>query len=350
MSFVVNAVTAHPEHVVNQKDVNGMLKKIWPKYSEMIEQFSRSTTVETRHLTLPLNYYQDLADMGKRNIIWKAEATRLQKQNISKILSDSKINIEDIGLIASVTTTGLTVPSLEALMMNEFPFSPNTKRLPLFGLGCLAGVAGINRVNDYLSGHKDKAGLLLVTELCSLTFQLGDESVANLIGTTLFGDGSGAVLMVGSDHPLAKKSHFEILKTESVFFPDTERMMGWDMIDSGFQLVLSNEIPILVKEKVGVCIHSFLEKNKITKKDLAFYVAHPGGPKVLDAVAETLNIESHQLGLSWQSMARYGNASAASVINVLEETMNSKVNTGELGLMMAMGPAFALELSLIKKC
>lgn len=350
MSYILNAVTSYPEHITTQKEVKELLLSMWPHKKSIIEKFVESTTVETRYLSLPLKYYRDLNDMGKRNVIWKAEALRLQKENIQKLLDQTQIDINDIGLIASVTTTGLAVPSLEALMMNEFPFSPGTKRLPIFGLGCLAGVAGMNRINDYLVGHPEKAALLMVTELCSLTFQLKDESISNMVGTTLFGDGSGAVLLVGKKHKMAKDAHFEILSTESIFYPETQRLMGWDMIDSGFQLVLSNDIPGLVKEKVGKNIDEFLTKNNMSRNDINFYIAHPGGPKVLDAICETMELSKDKLGLSFESLSKYGNASAASVINVLEKSISSDIDTHKIGLMMAMGPAFSLELSLVRKC
>ncbi|MFA6237602.1 MAG: 3-oxoacyl-[acyl-carrier-protein] synthase III C-terminal domain-containing protein [Bacteriovorax sp.] len=351
MSFIAKAVTNFPEHMATQSAVKNMLINMWPHKREFIEQFTNSTTVETRYLSLPLNYYRDLNDMGIRNVIWKAEARRLQKENIQKLLDDTGIDIADIGLIASATTTGLTVPSLEALMMNEFPFSPYTKRLPLFGLGCLAGVAGINRVNDYLIGHPKMAAILMITELCSLTFRLEDESISNLVGTTLFGDGSGAVLMVGADHPLSERSQFEILSSESLFYPETERLMGWDMIDNGFQLVLSNDIPTLVRDHVGNNINDFLTRNSVSRSDIDFYIAHPGGPKVLDALSQTLGLDRSKLSLSWQSLAQYGNVSAASVINVLERTIQKNdILHGRAGLMTAMGPAFSLEMSLVRKC
>jgi alkylresorcinol/alkylpyrone synthase len=350
MSFIITAVTSCPEQLVQQTEIKNLLSKIWPEKSSLIEQFTDSSTVESRHFTLPLNYYRDLKDMGKRNIIWKAEALRLQTENIKKLLEESKIDIADIGLIASATTTGLAVPSLEALIMNQFPFSPNTRRLPLFGLGCLAGVAGVNRVNDYLLGHPEKAAILMVTELCSLTFQLDDDSVGNIIGTSLFGDGSGAVLMVGKDHPLAAAINFEIISTESIFYPDTERVMGWDMIENGFQIMLSNEIPALVKKQVGKNIDEFLSKNKLTSSDINYFVVHPGDPKMLEALSETLNHQKDKFALSWDSLKTRGNTSAAAVLHVLEQTIDSAdIAPNTLGLMMAFGPAFSLEISLIKK-
>lgn len=351
MSFIVKAVTSCPEQLVEQMEIKNLMMKIWPEKSSLIEQCADSCAVDSRHFTLPLNYYLDLDDVGKRNIIWKAEALRLQKENIKKLFDESEIDIADIGLIASATSTGLAVPSLEALIMNQFPFSPNTKRLPLFGLGCLAGVAGINRVNDYLLGHPRSAAILMVTELCSLTFQFDDDSAANIVGTSLFGDASGAVLMVGKDHPKAYNSNFEIFSTESIFYPDTERVMGWGMVENGFQIVLSNEVPNLLKDYAGKNVSEFLNKNKVSRNDIHYFVVHPGEAKALDALSEILNCNKDKFALSWGSLKTRGNTSAASILHVLEQTIDSAdIAPNTLGLMMAMGPAYSLEISLIKKC
>lgn len=351
MSFIIKAVSTSPANLVKQADINALLKKMWPAKASLIDQFSASTEVATRYLSLPLEAYVDLGDMGKRNTHWKNTAINLQKENLRRLLLESNIDISDVALLASATTTGLAVPSLEALMMNQFPFLPNTKRLPLFGLGCLAGVAGMDRVNDFLEGNPKSAAILMVTELCSLTFQFKDDSIANLIGSSLFGDGSAAVMLVGREHPLALESVFEIVATESIFYKNTERIMGWDMVENGFQIVLSNDIPKLVKEEVGKNIDDFLKKNKLLRNNIDFFIAHPGGPKVLDALTETLGRKREDFYLSWQSLKERGNTSAASVLNILENTMKrSDIKKNSLGLMMAMGPAFSLELCLVRKC
>jgi alkylresorcinol/alkylpyrone synthase len=235
-------------------------------------------------------------------------------------------------------------------MMNQFHFSTNTKRLPLFGLGGLAGVAGINRINDYLIGHPEKAALLIVTELCSMGLQLEMESISGIVGATSFGDGSGAVLLVGNEHPLSKNAPFEILASESFFYPGTERIMEDEVIDIGTQIILSDNVAMLVKNHTGKDVDEFLRKNKITRNDIGHYIIHPEGPKILEAFSETMNIDKKRLELSWESLAKFGNTSAVSVIDILERTIkNSNITSGHFGLMMAMGPALSLELSLMKK-
>lgn len=351
MAFIVDAVCAYPGDLVKQDEVRRILKRIWPDKGALIHQFTDSTSVESRHFSLPITEYGNLGHMGERNILWKKVALHLQKNNLYHLQEKNQFDFSEVGLISSATSTGLAVPGLEALVMNQFPISPKAKRMPLFGLGCLAGVAGMNRVNDFLEGHPDHSALLMVTELCSLTFQFGDSSIANIIGSALFGDGAAAVLMVGQDHLLAKKASFQIVKNQSIFYNNTERIMGWDMVESGFQIVLSNDIPKLVHTHVGKNIDEFLESSKLTIDDIKFFVAHPGGPKVLDALMKTLGKSKEDFSLSWESLKNRGNTSAASVVNVLEHSMKqTHIEKGSYGLMMAMGPAFSLELSLVKKC
>jgi alkylresorcinol/alkylpyrone synthase len=204
-------------------------------------------------------------------------------------------------------------------------------------------------VNDYLLGHPKEAVILLATELCSLTFQFQDKSVANLVGTSLFADGAAAVLMLGTEHPLSKKSQFEVLAGGSFFYPDTERIMGWDIVSSGFQIVLSGDVPKIVSEYVKPNIVEFLSSQKVTPSDVGFMVSHPGGPKVLDKISEISERSPEEFRHSWASLQEKGNMSSVSVLHVLEKTIADKIDKNKIGLMLAMGPAFCSEMALIKK-
>ncbi|MBC7714174.1 MAG: type III polyketide synthase [Rhizobacter sp.] len=351
MSYIYIAQTTFPKNSYDQNEIKKTVTFIWPEKADIISQFFDSTCVKNRNLALPLLQYQKLGNFGERNNHWKEIALSLQQKNIESILAQVKISPEDITLVASVNSTGLCVPSLEALLMNHTALGKNTKRLPLFGLGCLGGVAGINRVNDYLFGHPKEAALVLVTELCSLTFQFQDCSLANLVGTSLFGDGAGAVLLVGNEHPLAKSAFLEIIETKSYFYPNTEHYMGWEMVETGFQIKLSSDIPNLVRKQIGKDVEKFIYECGLEKNDVTFFIAHPGGPKVLDALVEAIEGKREDFDLSWESLADHGNVSSVSVINVLEKTMKRKnIKKNEKGIMLAMGPAFSLELSLVRKC
>lgn len=349
MSAIHSVVTTFPKLYVSQEEISKEISSIWPDKQNYIKQFHLSSQVNGRHLSIPLSDYKNLGDIGERSRIWLDVATQLQTENINKLLEQAGLTPQDISLIVTTTVTGLAIPTLEARLMNKISFKPNTKRLPIFGLGCLGGVAGINRVTDYLKGHPKEAAILLATELCSLTFQFQDKSVANLVGTSLFADGAAAVLMLGEEHPLYQKAQFKVLNGESFFYPNTERIMGWDIVSSGFQIVLSGDVPKIVEDEVKPNLADFLSHSKLAGSDINFMVSHPGGPKVLDKLSEISDRSPEEFRHSWNSLREKGNMSSVSVLHVLQKTIADKKQTNEIGLMMAMGPAFCSEMSLIKK-
>jgi alkylresorcinol/alkylpyrone synthase len=232
--------------------------------------------------------------------------------------------------------------------MNRIPFSVNLKRAPLFGLGCLGGVAGIARVTDYLRGHSAEAAILLSIELCSLTLQPQDLSIANIISSGLFGDGAAAVLLVGVDHPLARAGQPQVIDSRSFFFANTERVMGWDVTDTGFKVVLSADVPDIARTQLRPAIEAFLADRGLGMGDIAHWIAHPGGPKVIQSMEEGLGLNGDTFRLSRESLARVGNVSSASVLFVLAETLATRQAPGTYGLMLAMGPAFCAELVLLR--
>jgi alkylresorcinol/alkylpyrone synthase len=351
MAKIVAVQTSFPEgNRTSQNDIQTLLGEMWPDKKNYIKQFGESSTVTARDLSIELSEYPNLGDMGKRNSVWIEVALKLQEKNLSRLFDKTKIDIKSISQIVSTSVTGLSIPTLEAKLMNKFEFSHHTKRVPIFGLGCLGGVAGLNRLNDYLKFRPHEAGLLLATELCTLTFQFQDKTVANLVGTSLFGDGAAALLMVGDEHPLAKDAIFEIIDGDSYFYPDTERIMGWDVVGTGFQIVLSGDVPNIVNTKVSNNLNQFLDKTKIHLDDVKFMVSHPGGPKVLEALVEVTKKTKEHFKYSWESLAEHGNMSSVSVLNVMEKTIEkAQLERNSYGLMLAMGPAFCSELALIRK-
>jgi len=220
------------------------------------------------------------------------------------------------------------------------------RRVPIFGLGCVAGAAGISRAADYLKAYPDQVAVLLSVELCSLTLQLQDLSIPNLISSGLFGDGAAAVVMEGSQRPGEGP---RVRASRSVFYRDTERVMGWDISEKGFQVVLSAAVPEVVREHLRPDVDKFLGDNGLTRDDIASWVAHPGGPRVLEAMESALQLPPEALAVTWRSLQEVGNLSSASVLMVLEETMeHHRPNPGSLGLLLAMGPGFCSELVLLE--
>jgi alkylresorcinol/alkylpyrone synthase len=242
--------------------------------------------------------------------------------------------------------TGISSPSIDALLINRMGLCRNIRRVPIFGLGCVAGAAAISRAADYVRAYPDQAALVLSVELCSLTLQREDVSMANLISAGLFGDGAAAVVVAGADCGLSGPS---ILATRSVFYPNTEEMMGWDVSEKGFRIVLSREIPDLVRKNLARDLDNFLAERGLTRADIGSWALHTGGPKILEATAEALGLKNGELDVSWQCLRRTGNLSSASVLVVLEEVMkNRRPEPGTLGLLAAMGPGFCSEFVLLE--
>ncbi len=352
MPFIHSVACALAPHYYDQETLTRSLLEDWSgKYvnTERILRFQQNVQVGGRHLAVPLERYRQLKSFGDFNDAWLEAAVPMATQAVDELLNEAGLGPEEIGSITSTTVTGLAVPSLDARLMNQLDFPRSTRRTPLFGLGCLAGVAGINRVGDYLVGHPHEAAILVAVELCSLTLQKQDTSIANLIASGLFGDGCAAVLMVGDEHPLAQSSQLQWSHPRSAFFPNTERVMGWDVVDSGFKVVLSPEVPRLVAEEVPKEVQALLEKAHFFRQKPDFLVAHPGGPRVLEALQNALELEPEMLRHSWASLQQHGNMSSASVLFILKDTLDNPPPTNSIGMMTALGPGFCAEFNLLRK-
>ena len=242
--------------------------------------------------------------------------------------------------------TGIASPSIDALLINRMGLPTSIKRVPIFGLGCVAGAAGIARAADYVKAYPSQCAALVAVELCSLTIQRDDLSVANLISSGLFADGAAAVIVTGDD---VNAIGPEIVATRSVFYTDTEQMMGWAISEKGFRITLSPEVPVLIREHLGQDVDALLAEQGLRRADIGSWVLHTGGPKVLEATGDALGLHDGQLDASWDCLRKVGNLSSASVLVVLEDVMrNRRPEPGTMGVLAAMGPGFCSELVLLK--
>ncbi len=351
MSYIHSVSTALPPHYATQTEIIEFLSKhslMKPAQFERFKRFMESVQVKGRHLSVPLEEYLTITNsFAKKNEAWVTTSLALLEKTVAELLQNAKLEAKDISMLMSTSITGLTVPSLEGRLMNKFNFPASTKRIPLFGLGCLAGAAGIARAHDYLKAYPHEAVIFFSSELCSLTVQLGDMSVANMISTSLFGDGAAAVLLVGEKHHLKNECKLKILETQSSFYPNTEEIMGWDMVDQGFKIILSSGVPELVQKYVPDDLKRILLTRKMAPSDLDFFVSHPGGPKVLEAMELALDLKKNELASSWKSLSEIGNLSSASVLFILKETLQN-LKKEHFGLMTAMGPGFCSEMLILE--
>jgi alkylresorcinol/alkylpyrone synthase len=351
---IASAASAFPKHYYTQKVLLERLQDYWGdqlKNPLLLARLHRNVTVDGRYLAIPAEQYVDIKTWGEANDIWIRVAQELGEQALCLALHNAGLKREDLGALLFTTVTGVASPSIDALLINRMGLPVNIRRTPIFGLGCVAGAAGISRAADYVRAYPSQAAALVSVELCSLTLQREDLSVANLISSGLFADGAAAVIVTGEEleSPEPVIAGPTILATRSVFYPSTEEMMGWNISEKGFRILLSTEVPTLIRENLGRDVDAFLADNGRKRSDLKSWVLHTGGPKVLEAYGDALGLHNGQLDASWDCLRKVGNLSSASVLVVLEDVMkNRRPAPGTLGLLAAMGPGFCSELLLLQ--
>jgi alkylresorcinol/alkylpyrone synthase len=340
---------AFPPHYYEQEQLLAALRAHWARRHhnlDRLEALHRNVLVGGRHLALPLEEYEWLRTFGEANDAWIRVGQEVGEEALRRALADAGLSTADVSALVFVTVTGVATPSLDARIINRLGLAASVKRLPLFGLGCVAGAAGIARAADYVKAFPGDVVVLLSVELCSLTLQREDLSVPNLIASGLFGDGAAAVVVVGSGR---SKAGPRVVATRSVFYRDTERAMGWDISERGFKVVLSAEVPELTRRHLRKDVDGFLAEHGLERSRISRWIAHPGGPKVLQAVEETLELGPGALEISWRSLRETGNLSSASVLLVLKDVLEQRApSAGDYGVLLAMGPGFCSELVLLQ--
>jgi alkylresorcinol/alkylpyrone synthase len=356
MSAVAGVRVVLPGHIHRQEDITAQLGDVvlgrHAQRSEkvaLLRRLHQAAGVRTRHLVLPLDEYADLGGFGASNDVFIEQGVKLGARAIQGALDAAGLAPADVDMVMTTSVTGIAAPSLDARLVGPLGLRPDVKRVPIFGLGCVAGAAGIARLHDYLEGHPDDVAVLLSVELCSLTFQADDDSTANLVASGLFGDGAAAVVLVGERRAAQLGVQGpKVLATRSRFYPDTDRVMGWDIGGSGFRIVLAATVADVVRQYLGDDVQDFLAEHDLKIPDVDTWVAHPGGPKVIDAITQALELPEDALDVTRRSLAEIGNLSSSSVLHVLEQTLaEGRPTAGTPGVLMAMGPGFCAELVLL---
>lgn len=349
MTKIAGVGSAFPKRYFKQEVITGALKNYYrgrlPNV-DILDKLDESMKVDGRFLARPIEFYETMQTWGEANDVWIETGMEIGETALCRALAAAGIEPAELSAIFVTSVTGIAAPSLDARLTNRMGMSLNIKRVPIFGLGCVAGAAGISRAADYVRAYPGQAAALLSIELCSLTLQREDLSMAHLISAVLFGDGAAAAIVTGSDR---KSTGPEILATKSILYPDTQRVMGWDISEKGFRIVLSAEVPDTVRQHLGEDVDTFLGEQGLTRGDIKTWVMHTGGPKVLEATADALGLTAKDLEASWESLRKVGNISSTSVLLVLEDVYkHRRPAPGTLSILAAMGPGFCSELVLLR--
>jgi alkylresorcinol/alkylpyrone synthase len=332
------------------------------KQRALLERLHANAGVDTRHTVLPLADYGALGATANDRYI--EEATALGERALRGALADSGLDAGDLDLLIVTSVTGVAVPSLDALLMPRLGLRSDVKRLPVFGLGCVAGAAGLARLHDYLLGWPGHAAALLAVELCSLSLPRSSVTTADLVASALFGDGAVALVATGTRARGRARARSErarraqpapgpalprVIATRSEVYPDSGGALGWRLSPDGFRIVLTAELAEVVERQLGESVTGFLAEHGLTVDDIGTWICHPGGPKVLDAAQRALKLPADALASSRRSLAQAGNMSSASVLHILELTVaDNAPAAGSFGVMIGLGPGVSAELILLR--
>ena len=352
MSRIPAVGTALPDHAYPQDAITELLAPMVtqdPRKQALLRRMHGRAGVDTRHLVLPLEEYRDALTFGQTNDRFVGEATRLAAVSMTNALDAAGIAPEEVDLVVFTSVTGISAPSIDALLVPLLGLRDDVKRVPMFGLGCVAGASGIARVHDYLVGHPDEVAVLLSVELCSLTVQRDDDSMDNIVASGLFGDGAAAVVMVGARRAASLPcAGPEVVATRSRLYPGSLGVIGFRPSETGFRVILTAGVVDVIDDNFPGDVRAFLGEHGLGLDDVRTWVAHPGGPRVLDAFERGLELPQDALVSSRRSMAAVGNLSSSSVLHVLAAEAAEPHVPGDVGLLFALGPGVSAEFVLLR--
>ena len=314
----------------------------------MIKVFDNAM-IEKRQFCYPKDWYDHIHDFVERSESYKENALSLSLSAISNCLDKIGADHTDYDHIIFVSSTGISAPTIDALLINELKLNPHIKRTPIWGLGCVGGAMGLSRAFEYTKTYPSSGVLLVALEICSLAFQKDDYSKSNVVAIAIFADGAAATLVTGDDHRLSPSSKLNLTDTFTTTYYDSLDVMGWDIIETGFKAIFSKDIPTIVRTKVKETVEQFTFKNNLSPENIKHFLLHPGGTKVLNEFETSLGLNNGALNHSRNVLRNFGNMSSPTVLYVIDEFLEEDdYIPGEYGIISALGPGFTSELLLFE--
>jgi len=347
MATVIATATAVPPHPLTLEDVKKHMQGVFSLEGSRLEGMMAivdHSHVHRRYTIFPVDYTVETRPLTQTNLEYQEHAIKLGKQVVAECLGRAQMKAEEIDWIITVSCTGFMIPSLDAHLIESMGFRRDCRRLPITELGCAAGASAFARAHEFLKAGPGKNVLLVSVEIPSMTFQRRSLTAANIISSIIFGDGAAAAIITSEP-----RSGPRILATETYLFPQSHDAMGFELKDDGFHIILSKDVPDMIRGEIKGLVDGFLTRQKLERKDISAYVLHPGGRKLMDYMEEELDLCRCQTQSSWDILADYGNLSSASVLFVLDDWLQKHpVDAGDYGLMAAFGPGFSAELLLLR--
>lgn len=338
MTRIAVVAPALPEYSYSQAEITAAIAPMLAplaKNRPVVERMYTSSTVQRRYSAVPLERIGEFESFTESNAAWVEAAADLGERAVREALEAIGLAASDVDLLLFTSVTGVSAPSVDGVIAERLGMRSDVRRWPSFGLGCVAGAAGLARVHDYLLSRPTGVAVLLAVEFCSLTLQRGDQSMANFVASGLFGDGAAAVVLLGDDHP--KATGPRITATRSALVPETGSVLGFNLGSTGFEILLTAEVAGVIEGAFPAEVKAVLDGRSL---DELAMIAHPGGPRILEAFASALDLPRERFARSWDSLAAKGNMSSASVLHVLADTLAAGEHDA---LLFAVGPGVTAE-------
>ena len=344
---IAATATALPQHEITRDDVKryfGSTFAIDERRLNAMMAIVDNSQVRRRFFIHPVDYIIEPRPLGTITREYQDYSIQLGQQVAESCLEKAGLAASDVDLLITTSCTGFMIPSLDAHLINRMGFRADVRRVPITELGCAAGAAALGRSTDFVRAYPGGTALVVAVELPSLAFQRRDLSQANLISTILFGDGAAAAIVTGRPARGPR-----ILEVASHLLPDTIDAMGFDLQGDGFHIILSKEVPALIRDCIKQILCGTLTRRGMSISDISAYVLHPGGRALLQAIQDEIGLTEADTQPSWTVLREYGNQSSASVLFVLDEWLRTcTVPRGAYGMLAAFGPGFSAETALLQ--